>query len=71
MMKRMVQRMGRTLRALHRDEKGADMVEYILIVAVIVLPIAAVVMLYRNEIAEWARNLWDRIKSTDQPMNPT
>ena len=32
------------LRALHRDEQGADMVEYILIVAAVALPLLAVII---------------------------
>ena len=49
------------LSALHRDEQGADMVEYILIVAAIGLPLLGLLIYYRHKIAEWVEELWDKI----------
>jgi len=51
------------LKALHRDEQGADMVEYILIVAAIALPALAVVVWFRKDIVSWVNNAWQSIKS--------
>ena len=52
----------RRLKALHRDEQGADMVEYILIVAAIALPLMCVVIYFWHEISKKARDWWDAIK---------
>ena len=54
--------LGNRLRSLHRDEQGADMVEYILIIAAIALPLLAVILWFRNDIAEWLGEQWEDIK---------
>ena len=61
-MKRFLGRLGKGLRALHHDEQGADMVEYILIVAAIALPLLGFVVYFWKEIREWAYGLWGGIK---------
>jgi Flp pilus assembly pilin Flp len=50
------------LKALHRDEQGADMVEYILIVAAIALPLMGVVIYFWKSISTKASEWWDAIK---------
>jgi Flp pilus assembly pilin Flp len=54
----------KTLSALHKDEKGADMVEYILIVAAVGLPLLAVIIWFWGEIRDQVTDWWDSIKST-------
>ena len=49
----MLTRVKKALMKLHRDEQGADMVEYILIVAAIALPLLAVVIIFWDNIKEW------------------
>ena len=48
----MFQAIGKRLRALHRDEQGADMVEYILIVAAIGLPLLAVIIYFWKDVIQ-------------------
>lgn len=60
----MLKKLKSKLLAFHRDEQGADMVEYILIIAAIVLPILAIVIFFRNEIKEWMYNLFGDVKSS-------
>ena len=55
-------KVGRTLRTLHRDEQGADLVEYILIVAAIALPLLGVIIMYKGRIEEWLQEQWDEIR---------
>ncbi len=61
----MLKAVGRKLRALHRDEQGADMVEYILIVAAIALPVLAVVIWFWKDISTWAYQLWNSAKDQE------
>lgn len=53
------------LRLLHRDEQGADMVEYILIIAAIALPVLGVVIWFWKDISTWASGLWESAKSEE------
>ena len=65
-----LKRIGRKLMALHKDEQGADMVEYILIMAVVALPIVGIIIWFKKDIAEWANNLWSNAKN-DEGTEPT
>ena len=51
------------LSKLHRDEKGADMVEYILVIAAIGVPLLAVVVWFWKDIAEWVTEKYDGIRA--------
>ncbi len=65
----MLRRIKNGLLALHRDEKGADMIEYILVVAAIALPLLAVVIWFWKDISKWADQLWKDAKG-EQGKNP-
>jgi Flp pilus assembly pilin Flp len=54
----------KTLRALYRDEQGADMVEYILIVAAVALPLLGIILWFRDDLWTWAKGLWETAKGT-------
>jgi len=47
---------------LHKDEEGADMIEYILVIAAIALPLLAVVIWFWKDISKWADTLWKSAK---------
>ena len=64
-MKNVLQRVKTTLGALHRDERGADMIEYILVVAAIALPLLAVVIWFWKDISNWAKDLWTQAKGRE------
>ncbi len=55
-------RIWRDLKALWLDEDGADTVEYILLVAVIALPLLAIVLIFRDRIWAWAQSQWTTIQ---------
>lgn len=58
----MLRNLRNKLMALHRDEQGADMVEYILIIAILALPLLAVLIYFRKAIGAWAGDLWESVK---------
>jgi Flp pilus assembly pilin Flp len=64
-MKTLMKNLGRTLKSLHDDEGGADMVEYILVVAAIALPLLGVVIWFWKDIAKEAASWWDKAKGHD------
>jgi Flp pilus assembly pilin Flp len=61
-MKSMLKAMGRRLAALHKDEQGANMVEYMLIVVAVSLPLLFVVVWYWKDISMWAQGLYEKAK---------
>jgi len=56
-----LRRIRKVLASLHRDEQGADMVEYILIVAAIALPLLAVAIVFRDKIWAAVNRFWNDI----------
>ena len=70
MVKSMAKRLGKMLKAIHKDEQGADMVEYILIFAAISLPLVAVIIWFWHDISNWASELWDQTKTGNQVTKP-
>ena len=61
-MKNLAKSLANRLAALHRDEQGADMIEYILIVAIVSLPLLGVLIYYWHDIARWTKDEWDKAK---------
>ena len=61
---------GRRVRALHRDEGGAEMLEYILIVAVVALPLVGVLIWFRKEVTIWLQELWETISGEGEYETP-
>ena len=62
----------RELKALYRDEQGADMIEYTLIVAAIALPLIAVIIWFWKDISSWTKQKYDQLRGqsdrvTDNP----
>ncbi len=63
----MLGRIKRTRTKLHHDEQGADMVEYILIVAAIALPLLAVVVIFWDNIKGWMYSTTEQVfESADE-----
>jgi Flp pilus assembly pilin Flp len=65
----MLKCIGRILKNLHNDEQGADLIEYILIVAAVALPLLGVLIWYKNDIMEWITGQYEDVKSgnVDEP----
>jgi Flp pilus assembly pilin Flp len=59
------------LRRLYKDERGAEGLEKLLIIAAIVLPLLGLLIAFRGNIADWVTSLWDQIKGEAQTPLPT
>ena len=55
--------MKKWIKALHSDEKGADMVEYVLIIAAVALPLLAVIIWFWKDITTWANETYQNAKN--------
>lgn len=55
--------MLKLLMDLHRDERGAEGLEKILIIAAIVLPLLGVLIAFRGAISDWVENTWGDVAS--------
>lgn len=56
---------------LHRDEKGAEGLEKLLIVGAIVLPLLGVLIIFRDKISEWVSDKWGDVQSDADTDPPT
>jgi len=61
---------SKRIKALYSDEQGADMVEYVLIVAAVALPLLAVIIWFWKDISQWVGSAYDQIKSGTAETNP-
>lgn len=55
---------------IHRSEQGAEGLEKLLIVGAIVIPLLAILILFRNVISEWVTEAWENVRS-DADTTPT
>ena len=63
--------MWNVLKRLHRDERGAEGLEKLLIIAAIVLPLLGLLIVFRQKIGEWASNMWNTISGQANQPVPT
>jgi Flp pilus assembly pilin Flp len=59
------------LKRLHRDEGGAEGLEKLLIIAVVVLPLLIALVWFRDDIGQWVSDLWNSLKGQAQQPVPT
>ncbi len=57
---------------LYADERGAEGLEKLLILAAIVLPLLAVLLIFKDKVAEYSKDAWNRIvgDSGDAALDP-
>ena len=70
MVKDFALRISRRLKALHRDEQGADMVEYILVIAAVALPLLLVVIWFWKDISKWVGEIYEDIRGGSEGTDP-
>ena len=70
-MRNALKRIGSAAGRLHRDERGAEGLEKLLIIAAIVLPLLGLLLYFKDEITEWVTRAWDsqRDKADDYEYN--
>ena len=49
---------------LHRDRRGAEGLEKLLIVAAIVLPLLALLIVFRNDLTQWVTDKWTVVQNS-------
>ena len=67
----MLKWISRKVEALHTDEQGADMVEYVLIVAAVALPLLAVLIWFWQDISKWVGEVYADIKGGGGGTDPS
>ncbi|MEM7680523.1 MAG: hypothetical protein AAF288_01065 [Planctomycetota bacterium] len=55
----------RTFSRLHRDERGAEGLEKLLILAAVALPLLAVLLFFGQDIKEYLTNSWTDVTDAD------
>ena len=59
------------IKTLHSDEQGADLIEYVLIIAAIALPVLLLIIFFKDDLSEWISEEYDEVKSqSDSGDNP-
>ena len=53
------------LSAMHRDEQGAALIEYILIIAAVALPLLGVVIWFKDDIYDWVGDVYNENTGRD------
>ncbi len=65
-MKKLIQK----VKALHADEQGADLIEYVLIIAAIALPVLLLIIFFKDDIEDWMRESYDEVKGHQSNPEP-
>lgn len=60
-MKNMLRSLKNKALALHDDQQGASLIEYVLIIAVVALPLLGVIIWFRDEIRDWVVEAMDEV----------
>ncbi|MEM7624876.1 MAG: hypothetical protein AAF333_04530 [Planctomycetota bacterium] len=59
-----------TLARLYADERGAEGLEKLLIIAAIVLPLLGLLIIFRDEMGSWVRENWETAKEDADSQIP-
>ncbi len=63
-------RMRQAAARLHNDERGAEGLEKLLIIAAIVIPLLGLLIVFRNYITEWVKGDWQDMKNKSDSFDP-
>jgi len=59
------------LRRLHRDERGAEGLEKLLIIAAVALPLLGILIYFSKDIMKWVKDLWEQAKGAAPTVEDT
>jgi len=59
----MFKRMINTLKRVHHDDRGAEGMEKLLILGVIILPLLGILIFFKDEIGRWLEGNWEEVKT--------
>jgi len=65
-----MQKIKSAARALHSDDSGASMVEYILLIAAISIPLLFVIIWFWKELSKWLADVWASISDSGPGNSP-
>jgi len=57
-----MERIWRSVAKLHRDERGAQGLEKLLIIAAVVLPLLGILIYFSKDLMTWVKGLWETAK---------
>jgi Flp pilus assembly pilin Flp len=60
----------RTLARLHRDERGAEGLEKLLIIGAIALPLLFVLIMFRERLIDWVTEAWGEVSEDNVVDDP-
>ena len=69
-MRDILKRIGRGMARFHQDQRGAEGLEKLLIIAAIVLPLLGVLIYFRDEIHDWVLGKWEEQKQEADDFEP-
>lgn len=54
---------------LHRDERGAEGLEKLLIFAAVILPLLGLLIFFGEDIKDWAADMWNKIQDESSDLD--
>jgi len=60
----------RVMRGFHRDQRGAEGLEKLLILAAVALPLLGLLIAFRDRIGDWVNEMWSEVKEEGQEELP-
>ena len=65
----MFKKMRDAMVRFHKDEGGIDMVEYVLLIAIVALPLLAVLIWFWKDITEYLKEKWTGLRDEAETTN--
>lgn len=63
--------MVRSLKRLHSDERGAEGLEKLLIIAAVALPLLGILIFFSKDLMNWVKELWETARGGAAPVTDT
>ena len=55
---------------LYRCEKGAEGIEKLLIIGAVVIPLLALLIIFRDKITDWTQDMWSDVQDDSESYDP-